>query len=114
LQGFPRFLTVSPVDPETQTELEATVAARRELGPAHDEELINGFLDRVGKEIDRRVDQKIAEQAPRKRGPSPLHPGTLGVSIPIIAIAGGIGGVAGLIVAFIALVIVFGVAELRR
>jgi len=102
------------VEIESQQELAATVAARRELGPAHDEELIAGFLDRIGKEIDRRVDQKIAEQAPRKRGPSPIHPGTLGVSIPIIAIAGGIGGLGGLIIAFLALVIVFGVAELRR
>ena len=99
--------------PRPEQELEATLAARQELGPAHDDELIAGFLDRIEKEIDRRVDERIAGADRRKRGASALHPATLGVCIPIIAIAGGIGGVAGLIAAFIALAIVFVVAELR-
>ena len=102
------------MDSEARSELEATVAARRELGPAHDDELIAGFLDRIGKEIDHRIDQRVAAQAPRKRAPSPLQPATLAICIPIIAIAGGIGHTAGLIVAFLALVIVFAVAEIRR
>ena len=102
------------MEDEARRELEATVAARRELGPAHDAELIAGFLERSGKDLDRRIEQAVAERAPRKRGPSPLHPGTLAVSIPIVAIAGGIGHLAGLIVALIALAIVFTVAELRR
>ena len=98
----------------TRQELEATIAARRELGPAHDAELIAGFLDRIEREIDRRVDERIAARGPRKRAGSPLHPGNLAICIPIIAIAGGIGGTAGLIVAFIALAFVFVFAELRR
>jgi hypothetical protein len=102
------------VEQDLGKELEATLAARRELGPAHDEQLIAGFLDRISKEIDRRVDQQVAARVPAKRAGSPLNAATLGVSIPIIAIAGGIGGLAGLIVAFLALVIVFGVAETRR
>jgi hypothetical protein len=102
------------VEHDVRNELEATVAARRELGQAHDDELIAGFLDRIGKEIDRRVDQQVAARVTAKRAPSALNPATLGVSIPIIAIAGGIGGLPGLIVAFLALVIVFGVAEQRR
>jgi hypothetical protein len=102
------------MDSETRTELEATVAARRELGPAHDQELIDGFLDRMGKELDRRIDERIAARVPKQRVSSPLNPATLGVSIPIIAIAGGIGHLAGLITAFLALVVVFTIAELRR
>jgi hypothetical protein len=102
------------VSTEERSELEATVAARRELGPAHDQELIDGFLDRMSKELDRRIDERIAARAPKQRAASPLNPATLGVSIPIIAIAGGIGGVAGLIVAFLALAFVFAVAEFRR
>jgi hypothetical protein len=105
---------VPQVDTETRSELEATLAARQELGPAHDQELIEGFLDRIDREIDRRVDEKVVARMPQKRAASPLNPATLGVSIPIIAIAGGIGHVAGLIVAFLALVIVFTIAELRR
>jgi hypothetical protein len=102
------------MDTETRKELEATVAARQELGPAHEQELIDGFLDRMGKELDRRIDERIAARVPAKRASSPLNPGTLAVSIPIIAIAGGIGHVAGLIIAFLALAVVFTVAEFRR
>ncbi len=98
-------------------ELEATLAARRELGPAHDAELIAGFLDRIEREIDRRVDERVAKRAPRNPA-TVLHPGNLAICIPIVAIAGGIGGVTGLIAAFAALVIVFAVAagaiSLRR
>jgi len=101
------------VEPETRSELEATVAARRELGPAHDDELIAGFLDRIGKEIDRRVDERVARKTATRHGSS-INPANLAVCIPIIAIAGGIGGTAGLIVAFIALAFVFVLAETRR
>jgi len=97
-----------------EQELKAVVEARKELGPEHEEHLIAGFVDRISKEIDRRVDERVRELAPRKPRPSALHPGTLGVCIPIIAIAGGIGHTAGLIAAFIALAFVFALSELRR
>ncbi|MFL5964092.1 MAG: hypothetical protein ACJ757_14490 [Gaiellaceae bacterium] len=91
-----------------------TIAARQELGPEHDDQLIAGFLDRIEHELDRRVDERVARLAPVKRRGSPLHPGNIAVCIPIVAIAGGIGGLPGLITAFIALVLVFGVAEFHR
>jgi len=97
-----------------EDELKAVVEARKELGPAHDDHLIAGFLEKIDKEIDRRVDERVRQLAPRKPRASALHPGTLGVCIPIIAIAGGIGGVTGLIAAFIALAFVFALSELRR
>ena len=102
------------VDPEARTEIESTLAARRELGPGHDEQLIEGFLQRIEREIDRKVDERLAARGPRRRSGSPLHPGNLALCIPIIAIAGGIGGVAGLIVAFVSLIVVFALAEVRR
>jgi hypothetical protein len=97
-----------------EQELKAVVEARKELGPEHEEQLIAGFLEKIDKEIDRRVDERIRDLAPRKPRPSSLHPGTLGVCIPIIAIAGGIGHTTGLIAAFVALALVFGLSELRR
>jgi hypothetical protein len=102
------------VEAEARQEIEATLAARRELGPGHDEHLIDGFVQRMETAIDRRVDQRVAERGPRKRSGSPLHPGNLALCIPIIAIAGGIGHLPGLIVAFAALALVFFVAETRR
>jgi hypothetical protein len=105
------------VDEPTRTELDATPAARRELGPAQDAHLVAGFLDRIERELDRRVDERVAERmrhVPKRRGGSPLHPGNLALCIPIVAIAGGIGHVAGLVVAFLALAAIFAAAEFRR
>ena len=40
------------MDAEIGKELEATVAARRELGEGHDDELIASFLDRIERRLD--------------------------------------------------------------
>ena len=69
------------MDIETQQELDATLAAREELGPGHDKELVAGFLDRIEQEIDRRVDERLAHS---RRGGS--HRADLGIFIPIFII----------------------------
>lgn len=101
------------MDDNLRQELEATVAARRELGPGHDEHLVAAFLEKIDREIDRRVDERVARRVPRHPS-SVLHAGTLAVCIPIVAIAGGIGKLPGLIVAFVAIAVVFAVALTRR
>ena len=96
-------------------ELEATLAARQELGPGHDDALIAGFLERIDREIDRKVEERVAQRTPVKRRGSVIHPGNLALCIPIIAVAGGVGGgLAGVIVACLALAVLFGIAEYRR
>jgi hypothetical protein len=102
-------------EPTFEQELAATLAARKELGPAHDKELIAGFLDRVAHELDAHIDERIAARTPVKRRASAVHPGNLAVCIPIIAVAGGVGGgLPGVVVAVIALVVVFLYAEANR
>jgi hypothetical protein len=99
------------VEHETERELEATLAARRELGKEHEAELVEGFLARIENEIDRRVDERVARQTRPRH--SSINPATLGVCIPIIAIAGGIAGVAGLAIVALALVIIFAIDSRR-
>jgi len=103
-----------PMEGEAQRELEATLAARAELGPGRDDQLVQGFVDRIEQEIDRRIDERIATRTPPKRAPSPLNPGNLGVCIPLIVLAGVFGHTAGVVVALVVLGIVFLIAELRR
>jgi hypothetical protein len=95
------------VESHTRNELEATVAARRELGPAHDEELIAGFLDRIEKEIDKRVDERVGARRRARRDPTTVHPGNLGVAIPLVVVAGIFGGAWGIAAVAAALVIIF-------
>ena len=51
-------------EPTFEQELAATLAARKELGPAHDKELIAGFLDRIEHELDAHIDERIAARDP--------------------------------------------------
>jgi hypothetical protein len=92
-------------------ELKAVVEARKELGPEHEEHLIAGFLDRIDKELDRRVEEKVAARRPRTRK---SHEAELGIFVPLFIIAGIFGGVWGLAATAAALVVVFLVSELRR
>ncbi|SEG34314.1 hypothetical protein SAMN05444920_102648 [Nonomuraea solani] len=49
----------------TGDELKAAVSARRDLGPDFEDAIVESFLDKMGKEVDRRVDERLAERAPR-------------------------------------------------
>jgi hypothetical protein len=97
------------LEKEPQKELEATLAARRELGPEHDEQLIAGFLERIDKEIDRRVEERVA-----RRRPAPPLNKELGIAVPVVALAGIFGGVVGVIGALIALAVVFVALSVSR
>ena len=70
--------------PPARNELEATLAARQELGPGHDDALVAGFLDRIEREIDRRVDERVRAVGPRRRRGSTIHPANLALCIPIV------------------------------
>jgi hypothetical protein len=99
------------VDEErVRQELEATVEARRELGPSHDKELVEGFLERIDKELDRRIDERIERQKPARRPGTVVHPANLGVAIPLVVLAGVFGGAVGVVAICIALVLIFGIA----
>ena len=73
-------------------ELEATIEARRELGREHEDQLVAGFLDRIDKELDRRIDARLAEKrdGDGRGGPAfVITMVSLGVSIPLLGIASG-------------------------
>ena len=92
-------------DPQLRQDAEATLAARRELGPELEPQLVDAFVERV----ERRLDERLRERAPAKREKDKelaLAIISLGVAIPMIAIAGGTAGVAGVVAVCVALVLV--------
>jgi hypothetical protein len=52
----------------TGDELRAAVSARRDLGPDFEDAIVESFLDKMGKEVDRRVDERLAAEKPRSKG----------------------------------------------
>jgi hypothetical protein len=59
------------MDQDGRTEIAASVAAHRDLGPGYDSAVAEGLVDRIGEEIDRRVDARLGK--PAKPDP-PAHP----------------------------------------
>ena len=95
---------------EFRHELEATLAAREEMGEELEPQLVDRFADRIEEEIDRRASEKAARQRPRSPGHNapmiPLALGSLGLAIPLMGIAGGTAGFPGVLVVCIAIVLV--------
>jgi hypothetical protein len=90
-------------------ELIAAVEARRELGHELEPQVIDGFLERVEKAIDARVEERVRERLPTKRDRNKqqeLALGSLGISIPLIAVAGIFAGLAGIAAVCVAIVLV--------
>ncbi|MQY16602.1 hypothetical protein SRB5_68040 [Streptomyces sp. RB5] len=117
-------------DPEIRKELDATLHARKELGPEYENELVEGFLDKIQGRLDGTIDQRmrrqLAEQqmvVARGSGPQqqPAADGTFGerfgfaavslvLAIPLSAIGAVNEGLEGLLVAWAG---IFGVNALH-
>jgi hypothetical protein len=97
-------------------ELRAAAETHHELGPAYRDAVIESFLDKVGREIDARVDARLAQQQPardrRGRFGSPMALAiismVLGIPISAIVVAAGMhpAGFMGLLVVWIAITVI--------
>jgi hypothetical protein len=113
--------------PLSAGELRAAAETHKELGPEYRDAVLESFVDRVGREIDARVDARLAQAAARPMAPqatatapvpraskpfSPLAMAlgsiTLGIPISAIAVAAGAhpAGLWGLLVVWIAIAVI--------
>jgi hypothetical protein len=103
----------APLSPE---EIRAAAEVHRELGPNYQDAVIESFLDKVGREIDARVDARLAQQGvqpPAQHGrghsgsPMTLAIVSMVLGIPISAIVVSAGphpaGVLGLLIVWLAI-----------
>ena len=95
-------------DQDLQRELQSTLAARHELGPEYDEHFINQLTERLTQQV-----REEMARAPKPRSPAlspeqrlPIAVCSLIFGIPLVAIAAGTAGTAGLVVAFLALILI--------
>jgi hypothetical protein len=110
--------------PLSAGELRAAAETHKELPPEYRDAVLESFVDRVGREIDARVDARLAHAAARPVGPQPgpatpapraqkpfspmaMALGSIALGIPISAIAAAAGthpaGIWGLLVVWIAI-----------
>jgi hypothetical protein len=85
-----------------QDEIGAAVAAHRELGPEYDSAVAESLIDRIGAEIDKRIDARLGPLQPGSPSPaesswlSNVPPRLIGAGIGA-AVAAGITGVVAMI-----------------
>lgn len=110
-------------DKRLRDDLQATLDARRDLGPEYETALIDSFVERLDATIAARVRSELHHQDPvRAKGRHPSAPmvpivlGSLGIGVPLTAIAASAGG-PGLLVAWLSIVVInvaAAVAIMRR
>ncbi|MET9551491.1 hypothetical protein [Streptomyces sp. NPDC006645] len=108
-------------DPELKKELDATLQARRELGPEYESALIESFLEKLDQRLDSTTDRRVRRQLAEQqmvvaRGTRPPSTGdsfgdrygfaiiSLVLAIPLSAIAVVQADFAGLCVAWLGIV----------
>jgi hypothetical protein len=65
------------MDQKVREEITATTAAHRELGPGYDDAVAEGLVERIGAEVDKRVDARLTQHGmPSRRLARPSSSGT--------------------------------------
>lgn len=105
-------------DGDLEAQLEATLAARRDLGEDYDAALAKSFVEKLDREVDARVAALLSErdlprrEARRKkrRGGTGLAVESIVLGIPVTAIIGGelhgVDGLVGIAVAWGAIAVI--------
>jgi len=78
-----RIVADSPVSPD---ELRAAAEVHRDLGPEYDKAVVESFIQRLGPEIDARVDARVAQEVEAGAG----QPRTAAMRLAITSMALGI------------------------
>jgi hypothetical protein len=81
------FVSPSSLTPE---ELRAAAEVHSELGPGYSDAVVDSFLEKVGREIDARVDARLADGYAGRRRPAPRQPRDNTFALAVISMALGI------------------------
>jgi hypothetical protein len=81
-------------------EARAALEARHELGPEYEDQVVDALVEKI--------ERRLGERRPARRegAITPMVLGSLGLSIPLVAIAGTTAGVPGIALVCLAIVLV--------
>jgi small-conductance mechanosensitive channel len=97
---------------ETREELQAAIGARKELGAELEPAVIDAFVERIERRLGERGTTGENELRRKRAHQKEMVLGTMGISIPLLAIAAIFTGLAGVIVVMAALAVI-GVVSAR-
>jgi hypothetical protein len=75
---------------EIRKDLRAAVAARQELGPEYESELIESFLEKLDARVTQNVPQRLPTPAPHDAKPHSRENDPGGLALAIVSVAAGI------------------------
>jgi hypothetical protein len=91
-------------------ELEAAIEARAEMGAEMEPAVIDAFVARIERRLADRADQDERAIQRKRDHPKELILGSMGISVPLFAIAAVFTGLAGIIAVLVAMVVITVVA----
>jgi hypothetical protein len=97
-------------------ELDAALQARRELGDEYEPEVVDAFIERVEKRIEKQLRGSKPAKREEHRSITPLALGSIALGIPVTAIAlsKGVGGMVVAIIAWLAIALINIAAAYRK
>lgn len=82
------------------SDVHAALEARRELGPAYEDQIVDSMVDKIEQRL---ATRKVPEAPPQQGMVTPVVLGSIGLGIPVTAVAlSNAPGAGGIIVAIIA------------
>ena len=93
-------------DAALREELNTALAARRELGEEMEPAIIDAFVERIEQRIDKRVGAGEKALWRKREHQKEMILASMGISIPMLAIAAIFTGLAGVIVVCVALAVI--------
>ena len=93
-------------DAVLRQELEATIETRREMGSEMEPEVIDAFVARIEQRLVQRGDQNERALKRSRDHQKEMVLGSMGISIPLFAIAAVFAGLAGIVAVLVALVVI--------
>ena len=104
-------------DPETQRELEAAIGARKELGEELEPAVVDAFVERIERRLGERGHERERALERSREHQKEMILGSMGLAVPLLAIAAIFTGLPGVIVvcgALVVIALVTVVSERRR
>jgi hypothetical protein len=114
----PAMMVSMPDKRPLRDDLQATIDARRDLGPDYEAALVESFVDRLDATISARVRAELGTHGASPYGPPPhkaknpgaamipITLGSMGIGVPLTAIAAGSAGLVGLMITWLAIAVI--------